>query len=141
MWVHSRCGLQVCVGPPRAFGGRLRNGRLPRRPASLATWLNRQLPELDSHQQVTGPPRRTLPHPASRHRSPQGMRSPRPCSPAETVDPQPVGPRPGVVALPVPAVASVLDAGKDRQALLDVAVELGELPPRVAAAEIRAPTP
>jgi hypothetical protein len=33
------------------------------------------------------------------------------------------------VALPVPAVASVLDAGKDRQALPDVAVELGE-PPR-----------
>src|SRR4030095_12849053 len=45
--------------PPRAFVGRLRDGRLPHRPASLATRLNRQLPGLDSHQQATGPPRRT----------------------------------------------------------------------------------
>src|SRR5215216_7519300 len=69
------------------------------------------------------------------------MRGLRPCSPAETVDPEPAGPRPGVVALPVPAVASVLDAGKDRQALLDVAVELGEPPRRVAVAKVGAPTP
>src|SRR5512132_2991788 len=60
MWVHSRCGLQVGVGPHGAFVGRLRDGRLPHRPASLATRLNRQLPGLDSHQQATGPPRRTL---------------------------------------------------------------------------------
>src|SRR5215218_6413980 len=136
MWVHSRCGLQVGVGPHGAFVGRLRDGRLPHRPASLATGLNRQLPGLDSHQQATGPPRRTLPHTAFRHRSPKRMRCPVPHPSAEAIDPQIPQPGPGEAVGPVAVVTeAVLDAGEDGQALVDVAVDPGELPRGVAVAE------
>src|SRR5215218_2661794 len=40
---------------------------------------------------------------------------------------------------PVAAVESVLGAGEDREALVDVGVDLGELPRRVAVAEVIAP--
>jgi len=61
-------------------------------PAPLATGVNRQFPGLDSHQQVTGPPRRTLPHPASRHRSPRVMRNPVPDASDGTVGSGPAWP-------------------------------------------------
>ena len=57
---------------------------------------------------------------------------------AEQVDPQAGEPPPGE-AVVVPAVASVLDAGEDCQALVDVAVDLGELPRGVAVAEVGTP--
>src|SRR4029450_4337155 len=80
-----------------------------------------------------------LPHPAFRHRSPQGMRSAASHSSAEAIDPQGLQPRPGEAALPVAPVKAVLDAGEDRQALVDVAVDLGELPRRIAMAEVATP--
>src|SRR5918996_4101658 len=41
---------------------------------------------------------------------------------------------------PVAALESVLGAGEEREAFVDVAVDLGELPPGVAVAEVVAPT-
>src|SRR4029453_11806623 len=80
-----------------------------------------------------------LPHTAFRHRSPQGMRSSASHSSAEAIDPQGLQPRPGEAALPVAPMKAVLDAGEDRQALVDIAVDLGELPRRVAVAEVATP--
>jgi hypothetical protein len=80
-----------------------------------------------------------LPHTAFRHRSPQRMRSSASHPSAEAIDPQGLQPRPGEAALPVAPVKAVLDAGEDRQTLVDVAVDLGELPRRIAVVEVATP--
>src|SRR5215211_8469069 len=81
-----------------------------------------------------------LPHTAFRHRSPKRMRSPLPHPSAEAIDPQIPQPGPGEAVGPVAVVAeAVLDAGEDGQALVDIAVDHGELPRGVAVAEVGAP--
>ena len=69
-----------------------------------------------------------LPHTALRHRSPSGMRRPVANRSGQPVHPERAEPRPRVVGGPVSPRAPMADAGKDRESLMDVAVDRVELP-------------
>src|SRR6266498_3776061 len=80
--------------------------------------------------------RAVLPHTALRHRSPSGIRSPVAHRSRKPVDPELVEPPVSESGGPVPASEAVLHAGELGHALGDVAVDGGELPGRVAVAEV-----
>src|SRR3954451_15370304 len=90
------------------------------------------------------PPHRTvravLPHTAHRHRSPTGIRKRWFHRPVQAIDAELVDPFVVEAVDPVAALESVLGAGEDREAFVDVAVDLGELPPGVPVAEVVGPT-
>src|SRR3954447_10759629 len=90
------------------------------------------------------PPHRTvravLPHTAHRHRSPAGIRKRGSHRPVQAIDAELVRPLVIEAGDPVAALESVLGAGEEREAFVDVAVDLGELPAGVAVAEVIAPT-
>src|SRR5215211_6941103 len=69
------------------------------------------------------------------------MRNPGPDASREAVHAEAGHPRMIEAGGPVPAVQSVLGAGEDREPLVDVVVELVELPPGVAVAEVVGPAP
>jgi hypothetical protein len=79
-----------------------------------------------------------LPHTASRHRSPSGMRSCRRPRPTETIDAESLQPRP-IVTLPVATGPSVLGTVEDRQPLVNVIVDDGELARRCPVAKVGSP--
>src|SRR4051812_3413803 len=89
------------------------------------------------------PPHRTvhavLPHTALRHRSPAGIRERGFHRSGQAVDAEPGRPLVVEAGDPVSALESVLGAGEDREAFVDVGVDLGELPRGVAVAEVVAP--
>src|SRR5919198_5074655 len=89
------------------------------------------------------PPHRTvravLPHTALRHRSPAGIRKRGLHRPGQAMDAELGRPLMVEAGNPVAALESVLGAGEEREAFVDVAVDLAELPPRVVA-EVVAPT-
>src|SRR5215211_9440039 len=85
--------------------------------------------------------RAVLPHTALRHRSPSGMRSPIAHRAAELVDPEALVPGVAEPAGPVAATEPVFGAGEDGEPFVDVAVDGGELPARIAPPEVVTPPP
>src|ERR1700736_135940 len=70
-------------------------------------------------------------HPALRHHSPSGLRSPIAHLSAEAVDPQVGHPPIREAGGPVPTMKPVFDAGQHGHPFMDVAVDGMELPRRV----------
>src|ERR671930_2460297 len=124
--------------------------RLPPHPASRLSSCHRLVVGAINLHRGLAPPscwscrahtvRAVLPHTALRHRSPAGIRKRRLHRPVQAIDAE-LG-RPLIVEAgnPVAALESVLGAGDEREAFVDVAVDLVELPPRVPVAEVVAPT-
>ena len=84
--------------------------------------------------------RAVLPHTALRHRSPAGIRKRWFHRSGQAIDPKLVHPLIVEAGDPVAAGESVFGAGEDREAFVDVGVDLGELPCGVSVAEVVAPT-
>src|ERR1700694_3246077 len=98
--------------------------------------------EVDSaNRPLSIPDMRFSTHPALRHRSPSGLRSPVAHLSTESVNPQVGQPPIGAAGGPAPPVEPVFGAGQHGHPLMDVAVDTVELPVGVAVPEVVPPAP
>ena len=129
----------ACAPGRQAFHTTHRPAGYPDRDVASLHARHGRLAWLDFHQLGRSLVGCSLPHTALRHRSPTGMRRPSGHLAAEAVYAELVHPLMIEAGDPVAAGESVLDAGEDREAFVDVGVDLVELLPGVTVAEVVAP--
>src|SRR5512135_689265 len=114
----------ACAPGRQAFHTTHRPAGYPDRDVASLHARHGQLAWLDSHQLGRSLVGCSFPHTAHRHRSPAGIRSRGFHRSGQAIDTEAGDPFMGEVGAPVPATESMLGAGENREAFVDVAVDV-----------------